>query len=214
MERTGFRGLFCLGVAALAATAADPLVEAASNAGWFGRRDYTDHSNVDVIPALVVSAVLALLYVFLRAQRLVAPRSLVVARVRDSLRAGASKPVFPLLPAIFAMQLGVLYGMETIEQIVVAGHPLGGVIWLGAPAAIALVLHGCACVLTAYALAAVLDALTRAAVRIALFVCAIFLRQLHEHRRAPRLWLEPPVTVRQNPLASRSGKRAPPFLIA
>jgi hypothetical protein len=198
MGRTRFRGLFCLVAAFSAATFADPLVEAASNAGAFGRGTFTDHSNLDVLPALVASAVLALLYVFLRARPLVAPKSFGFVR---------------LLPAIFGAQLAVLYGMETVEQIVVAGHPLGGSIWLGAPAVIGLALHGVACILTSYALARGLDALTRAAVDIALFVRAIFLRMPSVRPSALRFRVDPPATARMHPLASRSGKRAPPLLL-
>jgi len=215
MDRAGFRRLFYFAVAVSAATLADPLVEAASNAGWFGSGSYTDHSNLDVIPALLTSSGLALLYVFLRARALVAARPPAFARrLRASFRDGASKSVLPLLPWIFAAQLGVLYGMETIEQIVVAGHPLGGAVWLGAPLAIALALHGAACVLVAYALARALDALTHAAVHLAQFVRTVFLRPSREQRRAAQLWHARPAAARRNPLASRAGKRAPPFRFA
>jgi hypothetical protein len=215
MERTGFRGLFCVAAAVSAATLADPLVEAASNAGCFGRGSYTDHSTLDVLPALLTSLVLALLCVFLRACPIVARGSLAFARrMRAALGGAPTRPLWPLLPAIFTVQLGVLYSMETIEQMVVAGHPLGGAVWLGAPAAIALVLHGAACVLTACALARVLDRLTRVAVDIALFVRAILLAATGEGRRAVRRSIAAPAGTRTHPLASRSGKRAPPFLFA
>jgi hypothetical protein len=215
MEHLGFRGLFCLAVAASAAALTDPLVEAASNAGWFGRGTFTDYSTIDVVPALVAAAVLALAYVLLRSRPFVTPKSLTFARrMRDSLRAGAARPVLPLLPVIFASQLGALYGMETLEQIAIAGHPLGGTIWLGAPVFVALTLHGGACVLVAYALAHALHALTRAVVDIALYVRAILVRRPRDLRRSPQLWLELPAAAPQNPLGSRSGTRAPPFLFA
>jgi hypothetical protein len=197
MDRTRFRGLFCLVSAFSAATFADPLVEAASNAGAFGHGSFTDHSNLDVLPALVASAVLALLYVLLRARPLVAPKSF---------------GFVPLLPAIFGAQLAVLYGMETLEQIIVAGHPLGGAIWLGAPSVIGLALQGIACILTSCALARGLDALTRAAIDIVLFVRAICLRMPSVDRSTLHVGVDSPATARLHPLASRTGKRAPPFL--
>ena len=215
MEHLGFRGLFCLAAAVLAAALTDPLVEAASNAGWFGRGTFTDYSTLDVVPALVVSAILAISYVLLRTRPFVAPKSLGFARrMRDSLRAGAVRPVLPLLPAIFIVQLGALYGMETLEQIAVAGHPLGGTLWLGAPVFVALALHGGACALVAYALARTLHAITRAVVDIALYVRAILLRRPRDSRRGAQRWLELPAAAPQNPLGSRSGTRAPPFLFA
>ena len=102
--------------------------------------------------------------------------------------------------------------METSEQIVVAGHPLSGTVWLGAPVAVALAVHAVACVLSACALSHTLLALTRTAVTIALFVRAVFMRRRSAGARAPRFRLEPPAETRANPLASRAGKRAPPLV--
>ena len=42
----------------MAAAIADPLVEFASNAGWFGAGNFTDHSNLDVVPALFAGVAL------------------------------------------------------------------------------------------------------------------------------------------------------------
>jgi len=209
------QGLFCLGVAISAATFADPLVEFASNAGWFGPGNFTDHSNLDVVPALVSAAALALLYVIVRVREIVAPGSRDFARrLRASLRAHAAKPALPLLPAMFAAQITTLYGMETIEQIVVAGHPLGGCIWLGAPAVIALALHAAACVLTAFVLSRILESLTRVAVDIVLFVRALFLAEAAERKRALKATIDQPRPARTNPLASCLAMRAPPILTA
>ena len=215
MERLGFRGLFCLVVAVSAATLANPFVESAANLGWFGRGSFTDHSNLDVLPALLCAAALGLFYVCLRARSIIAPGSLAFDRqLRDSLRTCASKPILPLLPAIFAAELIVLFSMETLEQIAVTGHPLGGIIWLGAPAAIGLVLHGIACVVMAYVVARALESLTRAAVDLALFVCAIFLEETCDARLTHKAFDEPGATARTNPLASHSANRAPPILCA
>ncbi len=213
MSRSGFRGVLCLAVAVCAVALIDPCVEAASNAGWFGRGNYTDHSTLDVIPAVLASAGLALLYVVLRARAL-AGRRTAFRRLGGSLRGLASQPILPLLPAIFSAQLVVLYGLETIEQILVAGHPLGGTIWLGAPVLVALALHAGAGALIAYVLVRALDALTRITVSVALFIYAGVARA----SRASSLGAEPArgrrATGCGNPLASRSGKRAPPFVRA
>ncbi len=48
----------------------DPVVEFFSNAGAFGAQQYTDHSNLDVIPALLVGAALSALFVIVLARRM------------------------------------------------------------------------------------------------------------------------------------------------
>jgi hypothetical protein len=92
VSHVGFRGLFCLVVGISAATVADPLLEGASNAGWFGPGNYTDHSTLDVLPALATATASALLYVVLSARPLLAPgRHRLRSWLRDSLRTGAAK---------------------------------------------------------------------------------------------------------------------------
>jgi hypothetical protein len=103
--------------------------------------------------------------------------------------------------------------METVEQVVVAGHAQGGLIWLGAPAAIALALHFAAFLVATFVLARALDALTRAALDITSFVWTVLLER--GCRQCTQVaWFELPPIVPKHPLASRAGKRAPPFLSA
>ncbi len=204
MLRSGFRGLFGAVAAISAAALADPLVEAASNAGLFGRGNYTDHSSLDVLPALAGALVLAALYVFLRTRALVTRPRAPFARLR----------LVPMFPAIFGAQLGALFAMETLEQIAVAGHPLGGALWLGAPVGVALALHGGACILTVCALTRALDAATRTAAGAALLIRAIFVRRAFARVRSQRLHFAVAHAARPHPLAARGGKRAPPFLAA
>lgn len=126
--------IFCAAAAISAAAVTDPFVEHLSNAGFFGPGNFTDRSNADVIPALFAGLLLCAFALFTEVRRAVA-RSMPAAR---SLK---------LLPAVFALQIGALFGMETLEQICIAGHPLGGLLWLGGPAAFALLVHGLSCVL-------------------------------------------------------------------
>jgi hypothetical protein len=206
MNDRGLRGLFSLVVAASAATLTDPLVESASNAGWFGSGSFTDHSTIDVLPVLGIAALAALTYVYLRARPSLASRSVEFAR---RLRASAR-----LLLGTFALQLALLYVMETCEQIVVTGHALGGTVWLGAPIAIALALHAVACVLSACALAWILPELSRAAVALARFVRRSRNRLAGPARAAGGLSSDAPATAPASLMAARLGKRAPPFLAA
>ena len=108
---------FCIAAALVAASIADPLVEFASNGGAFGAGSFTDHSNWDVFPALGAGVALVAVYIALRVRR-----ALLRAGVHESLRPSA---LLALLPYVFAVQIALLYVMETAEQFVVAGHALG-----------------------------------------------------------------------------------------
>lgn len=123
---------FCAALAVISAAMADPLVEFASNAGWFGRGNFTDHSNLDVVPALLAGVALMTVYLFRKARLVLSGRAF-------------PRGIAPLLPAIFALQLLALYGMETAEQLVVAGHLFGPAVWLGAPPLISLAIHAAVC---------------------------------------------------------------------
>ncbi|MBV8750518.1 MAG: hypothetical protein JO103_12490 [Candidatus Eremiobacteraeota bacterium] len=200
------RLLFCLAAAVAAAALTDPLVEGASNAGWFGSGNFTDRSTLDVVPTLLVGALLAAFYVAVSA------RPLLSARVR-AVRDVAARPLAPLLPAIFALQLVVLFAIETVEQVVVYGHPLGGAIWLGGPIVIALATHAVACVVLTVLVARALRALTSVAVRIACRVLAVRGVRALDALFAVRLAPAAALVRRPHPLAARAGKRAPPFLV-
>jgi hypothetical protein len=137
---TAIKIWFCAAVAMIAAAIADPLVESASNAGWFGPGNFTDHSTWDVVPVLLVGMLFVALHLW--------------SRVRTTLIATGRAPDWPrlaidalgsnvirLLPLIYAAQVAILFLMETIEQQVVYGRLLGGMIWLGGPIAISLATH-------------------------------------------------------------------------
>ncbi|MBV8343936.1 MAG: hypothetical protein JO190_02955 [Candidatus Eremiobacteraeota bacterium] len=132
MANSSIRWGFCAALAVISAAFADPLVEFASNAGWFGRGSFTDHSNLDVVPTLVAGAGLMVLYLVRRAPWVVAGRAF-------------PRGVTPLLPTIFLLQILTLYGMETAEQLLVFGHVLGPAVWLGAPPLISLTIHAATC---------------------------------------------------------------------
>jgi len=154
LTRSSIRLWFCLAVAVLAAAVADPLVEAASNAGWFGPGTFTDRSSLDVLPALCIGCAFAIVCLVLR-----------VRLLRLSNEALGSHPL-TLLPAILATQLGVLFCMETAEQYVVWGHTFGGTIWLGGPVAVSLAVHAATCVAVTLIAARSIRSLATAAVRV------------------------------------------------
>ncbi len=129
MAKFSVRWGFCVALAVISAALADPLVEFASNAGWFSRGSFTDHSNLDVVPALLAGLGLMIVFLFRKARQLVVGQAF-------------PRGIAPLLPAIFVLQILTLYAMETGEQFLVFGHLLGPTIWLGAPPPISLAIHG------------------------------------------------------------------------
>lgn len=121
------------GAAALTAAAVtDPLLEGLSNRGAFGPGIFTDGSNADVIPALVLGLLFALGWI--------------AARIKPSLVGDADIRFSLALPGVFALQIPCLFAMESLEQFAVYGHFFGGSVWLGAPVLVALGGHliGCA----------------------------------------------------------------------
>ncbi|MHB8145773.1 MAG: hypothetical protein ACYDGM_00735 [Vulcanimicrobiaceae bacterium] len=155
------RCAFVCVVAVLGAAIADPLMECASNAGWFGAGHFTDRSTVDVLPALAVAVFAACMLAGLQIAKLVTGRAAGWILASDAVLRKQS--LLRALPVAFGLQLAVLYGMETLEQLVVRGHMLGGTIWLGGPAAISLLVHAIVCLCVAFAALRLLRAFTRVA---------------------------------------------------
>ena len=211
LARKPIRIWFCLGVAAIAAAITDPIVEFASNAGWFGRGNFTDHSNLNVFPTLLLGSCFVAFYFIRQLRRmLAADRSSenLLRASNEALRGGIAR----FLPLTFAAQILILYLMEIAEQYVVWHHSLGGTIWLGGPPLISLVAHALACVFVAYATARAIRAFARTTLRIVRRMRALATlparAQRTLSRRSSRL-----VTLRQiGPVLCRIGERAPPLL--
>ncbi len=201
MRRTAIRVWFTLAAAVIAAAIADPFVEAVSNAGWFGPGNFTDHSTLDVMPALFSGVVLIAVCLALRIRRELLRAS------GEALRTDIGR----LFPALFATQLVVLWTMESCEQLVVAGHPLGGTIWLGGPICFSLTVHALIGLGVAFGLAHAVCACASTTARMIRRIRALATRAMH----AP-----PPLALRQRgrvclahdaPVHSGIGNRAPPF---
>jgi hypothetical protein len=188
-----------LAVAVIAAAVADPVVEFASNAGWFGPGNFTDGSNLDVIPALVVGIAVLALYLIGTARAVLAGTAL-------------PRRIGSLVPAIFVLQIVALYVMETTEQLIVGGHTLGPAVWLGAPVFASLAIH-----------AAFGVAITLWIARSARGLAATTLRVIRLMKATPsfaahRFEILPPRRSDERsfrqlvPLLCRIGERAPPLL--
>ncbi len=194
---------FCATVAVLAAALADPCLEFASNAGWFGSGRFTDRSMADVAPTLLFGAL------FLVAQLLgIFRRAYIRLRLDEPLR----RPLARLLPIVFTLQLVLLFLIESIEQRVVYGHFLGGELWLGAPILIALVVHALFTACMAFLIALTLREFARRAPALA---AAVRLRRV---RNAPlaialrRAFAVASARFSEHTLGS-IGKRAPPIRV-
>ena len=138
--KTGWAGAgFCLTVALTAAALAGPLMEGLANSGAFGPGTFTDGSNLDMFPALCVGTLAAAAFAVGLARRLASPNAHAPAWLRQAADAGRLDLSQWLVT--FALQIAVLFAMETGEQIIIAGHPLGGTIWLGGPVVVSLALH-------------------------------------------------------------------------
>lgn len=206
---------FSIGVAVIAAALADPLVEFASNAGVFGPCDCTDHSNADVFPTLIAGLLLAVRFLYLRIRQHYSGG--------DRSRCGWLRPMNDalgpavlqrMLPAIFALQLGVLFAIETAEQFIVRGHLLGGTIWLGAPTPISLAIHAAFCVAITFIAARALRAVTATAVRIVDFILRAIASIARVSRGTFARYRYPVSFRRLVPVRCRIGERAPPRITA
>jgi hypothetical protein len=168
MRAGAARLLFCLVAGVTSAALADPLVEALSNHGVFGAGRFTDHSNADVLPALAAALVFATLFVVSAVRRAVlrSRPGRAPAWLRDSRAAVPSRTALRLFPVAFAVQMVTLFGAETLEQLVAAGHAFGGAVWLGGPILVSLGLHAAIGLLVVAVLARLLDWVTQSIVEV------------------------------------------------
>lgn len=191
----------CLAMAVIAAAIADPIVEFASNAGWFGVGNFTDHSNLDIVPALLSGVGLLALYMFRKARAVLAGRAL-------------PRRLCSLLPTVFLLQMLTLYVMESVEQIVAWGHPLGATVWLGAPAPISLAIHAVICLAVTYAIVRSGRVLAVTTLRVIRLVGAI--ASLTREAAAPIALrrFERPAFKILLPVPCTIGERAPPLALS
>ncbi|HTW84714.1 MAG TPA: hypothetical protein VMD91_11645 [Candidatus Sulfotelmatobacter sp.] len=204
------RAIFVLATAISAAALVDPVLESLSNAGLFGPHSYTDHSTLDVLPSLVVGAGCLALLIAILVRRIFVPSGRSLPWLRVPAQALDDRTVLRLAPLIVALELGVLCTMETLEQLVVSGHVMGGTIWLGGPVAVSLAAHAS----FAFALGFVFARLTRwsarAAAELIAYVCGLVLaRGAHAPTHLARARV--PLRRAFAPAFDRRTGRAPPY---
>jgi hypothetical protein len=189
----------CLTIAVIAAAIADPIVEFASNAGWLGAGSFTDHSNLDIIPALLLGTGLLALYMVRRARAVLAGRAI-------------PRRIVGLLPTVFLLQMTVLYAMETLEQIVVWGHAFAGTVWLGGPVTISLAIHAAICLTITYAIVRSGRTLAATTLRVMRLVGAIASLAAHGAALVLSCRFETRLCKALLPVPCTIGERAPPSI--
>jgi hypothetical protein len=188
---------FCVAVAVIAAAVADPIVEFASNAGWFGPGVFTDHSNLDVVPALLAGVGLLALFMVRKARAILAGNA-------------PANGVALMVPCIFALQIGTLYAMETAEQLIVWHHPLSSTVWLGGPLPISLAIHASFCFAVTCAIVRSRRSLASTTLRVIRLIHAIATIAANTQQAfAGRLDGDVCFT-RFSPVLCATGERAPP----
>ena len=207
------KGGFCIAVATLAASIASVVVESASNAGWFGAGDYTDHSYRDLPPALISVMFFLGAYVVVRLRAELSCSDAAIDAVRI-VRGALSHNLLRAMPVIFPIQIAMLYAMESLEQRVVYGHVLGGTIWLGGPSVVALGLHMLICAVAVLVVSTAVRSITDAAANIIRRIRELVLVTPRDAR--PVFYRENPTAVGHlpTPILCRIGERAPPLLTA
>jgi hypothetical protein len=190
---------FCLAVAVITAAVADPIVEFASNAGWFGPGNFTDRSNLDVFPALVVGVGVLALYLIGRARAILAGTAL-------------PRRIGSLVPAIFVLQIAALYVMETAEQFVVGGHVLGPAVWLGAPIFASLAIHAAFCLAVTFWIARSARGLAVTTLRVIALIKTTARFAAHAFEILLPRRCDECSFRRLVPVLCRIGERAPPLL--
>ncbi len=120
-----------------------------------------------------------------------------------------------MLAKVYVAQLGIICTMESIEQIIAFGHPLGLAAALGAPLPIALGIH----LLTSLGIVSLLALAMRAIVAAGLAVGRALAPLVQRLLRSQEwivlshrsLGLHDPTSRQRSPLARRISSRPPPF---
>lgn len=132
-------------VAILAAAVGDPIVEAIASTGALGS-GYHDADRSAVLPAAVAGILLAAGAFVLRCLQEWGNAPHRIDR-RRRIHATPDSSLSPLLQwtIVFGLQLLIVFGMQTSEQLLAYGHVTTWHGWLGAPAWFALASYGAIC---------------------------------------------------------------------
>jgi hypothetical protein len=190
-----------LALAAIAAAIADPIVEFASNAGWFGHGSFTDHSNLDVVPSLLAGVGLMVIFLTRRSRVVLAGQAF-------------PRGIAPLLPTIFALQILTLFVIETGEQVIAWGHVLGPAVWLGGPLPASLAIHAAICLALAFWISRSVRVLAATTLRVIRLLRAIATLAVRPSLARSLRLLQVGCFKQRSPVVCQIGERAPPIAVA
>lgn len=215
MAHSLIRFWFCVTVALLAVSLANPLIELMSNAGVFGADAYTDHSIIDLAPTFCAGVLFLTVHVFQRIRGMLAyPREPTRSQLHAWGKALDRAKLPRLIPYAFALQILILYVMETLEQCVTAGHPLGGAVWLGGPVFLSLFIHAAFCAVMLLFVGRNLHALSGTVVRIVRLIRELVTRVIGGRPNVLSYRLDFPAHAYRLLVLCRIGERAPPSVVA
>jgi hypothetical protein len=210
---------FLIAVALVAAAIADPVVESISNTGVFGGH-YADDNHTGVIPTLLAGLLLMFeiaavrCFQSLRSSNRSKGSNGSNGRLADVAREFSTRSPARDLPSVLALQLAVLFMLESTEQLLVGGKLLGGIVWLGGPICFSLFTHaliGSGCLLLVRRLIRAMSTALASLVRIAIEFISIA-RILGERGAVHRRRGAPAHLRAQAPHVRQIGGRAPPLL--
>jgi hypothetical protein len=205
---------FCLAVATIAAVIADFFLESASDNGWFGPGDYTDHSNWVIGPALLVGLMFTALHLCLRTREALTREHWSAQNWRQLASVTKGSRVLSFTPMIYAIQLLTLFVMERVEQIVVYGHALPGMVWLDGPVIVSLAVHAAVCCIVAVVAAWFVGVLAHATLRLVRLVRTFATVRMRRLSSRYFHYRPAPAFGRAVRALCRIGERAPPrFLL-
>lgn len=204
---------FRAAVAVSSAALTDPIVERLSNAGVFGNENFTDRSSSNVVPALGIAALLSLAFVALAVRRAFAGHSDAPKWMQTFVSDIGACPLRVHVYSIYVLQIGALFCMESLEQLAVNGHLLGGAVWLGAPALCSLLLHLLGCIAVTWMLSRLLSTFTRTIVEVVRGAIDVLFRLMRDPQAPVVLHYHSLPAPRIQLYSRQLHERAPPLAV-
>jgi hypothetical protein len=213
IERIAVRCSYLAAAALVAAAVGDLLVESIANTGILGGH-YSDRNHTSVLPTLLAGAIIALELVVLRVARTVRRSESRPGWLRTAAAQLRARRALADLPLVYALELGALFVMESIEQLLATGALPAGTAWLGGPVAFSLAAHALLALAATLALRWLIRALSATVASLILVAIAFVRLSRREARSAFCRRLDAPaVHQTPSPHLLRIGGRAPPLLL-
>lgn len=174
---------------------------------------YEGYAHAGLIPMAMLAAAFGLFATISALADAGRSTSTMDSWLRDAAKTIACQRWGSVASLITLIQIATLYGMESIEQFLAFGHPLGGLAWLGGPPLIALLIHVGVSLLTVTGLIAMMRGIAHACriVRTLISIRIIRSRDALPPKLSQRRAFRP--IRRLDVPARRLFKRGPPVLV-